>query len=65
MIHIETNVFNNVLNSIMDVKGKTKDNATTRIDLDELCKHKELELVDRGSRRMIKPEDIILEIGDV
>ena len=42
VMHIEKNVLDNVFNTIMDVKGKTKDNAKARTDLKEYCKHREL-----------------------
>ena len=43
-MHVEKNVFNNVFNTIMNIKGKTKDNENARLDLAMLCKHPELEL---------------------
>ena len=44
VMHIEKNVFDNVFNTVMDVKGKTKDNVKARFDLKVLCKRPELEL---------------------
>jgi hypothetical protein len=32
-MHIEKNEFDNIFNMMMDVKGKTKDNMKTRLDL--------------------------------
>ncbi|XP_051139678.1 uncharacterized protein LOC127257344 isoform X1 [Andrographis paniculata] len=43
VMHIEKNVFENIFNTVMDVKGKTKDNAKARADMTELCDRKELE----------------------
>ena len=55
-MHIEKNVFDNVFNTVMDVKGKTKDNAKARMDLKEYCRRRELELVDRGNGKLLKPK---------
>ncbi|XP_072071887.1 uncharacterized protein [Arachis hypogaea] len=33
IMHIEKNVFDNIFNTVMDIKEKTKDNAKARIDL--------------------------------
>lgn len=41
-------VFNNVFNTIMDKKDKIKDNVKAKIDIQEYCRHKDLELVERG-----------------
>ncbi|CAM9000171.1 unnamed protein product [Rhodiola kirilowii] len=44
-MHIEKNVFENVFNTIMDVKGKTKDNGVRcRNDIAKYCRRSELEL---------------------
>jgi len=32
-MHIEKNVFENIFNTVMDVKGKTKNNIKARLDL--------------------------------
>lgn len=42
VMHIEKNVFVNIFNTIMNVKGKTKDNAKSREDLKVLCNCPEL-----------------------
>ena len=42
VIHIEKNFFDNIFNTIMNVEGKTKDNAKSREDLKEYCLHPEL-----------------------
>ena len=33
VMHIEKNVFENIFNTVMDVKGKTKDNIKARLDI--------------------------------
>jgi hypothetical protein len=40
VIHIEKNMFENIFNTVMDVKGKTKDNIKARLDIALFCNHK-------------------------
>jgi len=47
-MHIEKNVFENIFNTIMDVKGKTEDNIKARLDLALFCSRKNMELVCEG-----------------
>ena len=56
VMHIEKNVFDNVFNTVMDIKGKTKDNVKARMDLKEYCKRRELELQTRPNGKLIKPK---------
>jgi hypothetical protein len=49
-MHIEKNVFKNIFNTVMDVKGKTNDNFKARIDIALFCNYKNMELVFDGSR---------------
>ena len=44
VMHVEKNVFDNVFNTVMDIKDKTKDNANARQDLKLICKRTRLEL---------------------
>jgi hypothetical protein len=37
IMHNEKNVFDNVFNTVLDVKGKTKDNLKARRDLEVYC----------------------------
>jgi hypothetical protein len=54
VMHIEKNVFENIFNTVMDVKGKTKDNIKARLDVALFCNRKNMELVcDRS--RVAKP----------
>ena len=43
VMHIEKNMFENIFNTIMNVEGKTKDNAKSKEDLKELRHRLELE----------------------
>jgi hypothetical protein len=42
-------MFENIFNTVMDVKGKTKDNIKARLDLALFCNRKNMELVYDGS----------------
>ena len=47
-------MFENLFHTVMDTKGKTKDNAQARMDVKEYCRRPDDELVEiRG--RMVKP----------
>ena len=37
VMHIEKKIFDNIFNIVMNVKGKTKDNAKSREDLKKFC----------------------------
>jgi hypothetical protein len=49
VMHIEKNVFENIFNTVMDVKRKTKDNIKARLDVALFCNRKNMELVCDGS----------------
>jgi hypothetical protein len=49
-MHIEKNVFENIFNIVIDVKGKTKDNIKARLDVALFCNSKNMELVCDESR---------------
>ncbi|GAB2284035.1 hypothetical protein Dimus_039638 [Dionaea muscipula] len=53
VMYIEKNVFDNVINTIMGVPGKSKDNVKSRRDLEIYCDRKSLE-IPRGSNKMSK-----------
>ncbi|KAG8362941.1 hypothetical protein BUALT_BualtUnG0021300 [Buddleja alternifolia] len=55
VMHIEKNMFDNVFNTVMDVKGKTKDNVNARLDLQNICKRRHLELKEVNGK-YIKPK---------
>ncbi|KAJ8749973.1 hypothetical protein K2173_013888 [Erythroxylum novogranatense] len=42
VMHIEKNIFDNLFNTIMNIEGRTKDNAKSRADLQLFCKRNEL-----------------------
>jgi len=55
LMHIEKNVFENIFNTLMDVKGKTKDNIKARMNIYVFCQSKNIELVYDESW-VIKPK---------
>jgi len=61
VIHIEKNVFKNIFNIVMDVKGKTKDNIKARLDIALFCNCKNMELVFDGSRVAKPRASFVLE----
>ena len=56
VMHIEKNFFENIINTVMDVNGKTKDNAKSRMDVAEICDRPELHLHSGSSGRLVKPK---------
>ncbi|KAK4397463.1 hypothetical protein Sango_1582900 [Sesamum angolense] len=56
VMHIEKNIFDNIFNTMMDIKGKTKDNFNAWKDLKIICKCPELEL--DGSRPNAMPKAV-------
>jgi hypothetical protein len=60
-MHIEKNVFENIFNTVMDVKGKTKDNIKARLDVALFCNRKNMELVCDGSRVAKPRASFVLE----
>jgi predicted amino acid-binding ACT domain protein len=56
VMHIEKNVFDNVFNTVMDIKGKTKDNVNARRDLKLYCNRKDLEVHEQSNGKIIKPK---------
>jgi hypothetical protein len=49
-MHIEKNVFENIFSTVIDVKGKTKDNIKARLDIALYSNCKNMELVYDESR---------------
>ena len=54
-MHIENNVFENIFNTVMDVKKKIKDNIKSRMDVTFVFHHKNIGLVFDESR-VAKPK---------
>ena len=56
VMHIEKNFFENIVNIVMNVMGKTKDNEKARRDLGLYCKRKDLELKVQDNGKILKPK---------
>jgi len=61
VMHIEKNRFENIFNTVMDVKGKTKDNIKARLDLTLFSNHKNMKLVFNRSRVTKPKASFVLE----
>ena len=61
VMHIEKNVFENIFNTVMDVKGKTKDNIKARLDIALYCNRKNMKLVYDKSRVAKTRASFVLE----
>ncbi|XP_056688736.1 uncharacterized protein [Spinacia oleracea] len=53
VMHIEKNFFDQLINTVMDVKGSTSDTANARKDMEKYYKRRQLEL-ENGSKTMPK-----------
>jgi len=60
-MHIEKKVFENIFSTVMDVKGKTKDNIKARLDVALFCNRKNMELVCDESRVAKPRASFVLE----
>ncbi|KAL1210230.1 hypothetical protein V5N11_021813 [Cardamine amara subsp. amara] len=49
VMHIEKNFFENIINTVLNVAGKTKDNLKSRLDLQQLCGREELYAMENGT----------------
>ena len=48
VMHVEKNFFDNLMNTILNVQGKTKDNLKSRYDLVDICSRSELHVDAQG-----------------
>jgi len=55
-MHIEKNLFENIMNTIMDIHGKTNDNVKSRMDVAEVCDRPKLHLHPSPSGKPVKPK---------
>nr|GEY59288.1 hypothetical protein [Tanacetum cinerariifolium] len=55
VIHIEKNVFDNLIGTLLNLDGKTKDNENARKDLMEIGIRHELDLVNRPNKKSYMP----------
>ncbi len=56
IMHIEKNVFDNIFNTVMDMKNKMKDNVKARRDMQILCNRPNLNVIDLEGGGVFKPK---------
>ena len=49
VMHIEKNFFDNLMNTVLNIQGKTKDNLKSRLDLVDICDRSELHVDENGT----------------
>ncbi|KAL3615942.1 hypothetical protein CASFOL_040236 [Castilleja foliolosa] len=54
-MHIEKNICESILGTLMNVEGKTKDTAKARLDLEDMKIRKELHLINKGNGKYAMP----------
>ena len=55
-MYIEKNVFDNIFYTIMNVRGKMKDNSKAQVDMKNIWKHPLLKLVEVSLGKFLKPK---------
>ncbi|KAL3618470.1 hypothetical protein CASFOL_037552 [Castilleja foliolosa] len=55
VMHIEKNICESILGTLMNVDGKTKDTAKARLDLEDMNIRKELHLIKKGNEKYVMP----------
>ena len=53
-MHIEKNVCDNLVDTLLNIEGKTKGTTNARLDLQDLKIKKDLHLIEAGNR-LVKP----------
>ena len=51
VMHNEKNVFDNVFNTVLNVKGKTKDDLKSRHDIEAICNRPELHMKPNDTKK--------------
>ncbi|KAH7845823.1 hypothetical protein Vadar_006468 [Vaccinium darrowii] len=64
VMHIEKNILESILGTLMNIDGKTKDTAKSRMDLEFLGIRKELHLQRDGDRIVIPPACYTLALSE-
>ena len=57
-MHIEKNFCDNIVHTVMNVSGKTKDNEKARMDLPQHCKRPDMELKILPNGKYLKPKAV-------
>ncbi|XP_042950023.1 uncharacterized protein LOC122282129 [Carya illinoinensis] len=64
VMHIEKNICDNVLGTLMNIEGKSKDTATARRDLEDLGLRKELHLQHHGNQTSMSLGCYMLNVNE-
>ena len=62
-MHIEKNVFDSVICTLLNVAGKSKDGINARLDMEKMGMRNELRPVKKGDRTFLPPAAHTREIG--
>ena len=54
-MHIEKNICDNVIRTMLDIDGKTKDNINARLDLQEMRIRQELHIIRDSDKCFLPP----------
>ena len=63
VMHVEKNVCDNIVGTLLNIEGKTKDSNKARLDLPDMNIRKELHLQVQGNK-LVKPHACYTLIGD-
>ena len=61
VMHIEKNICDNIIGTLLNIEGKTKDTLKSRIDLTHLGIRKDLQVQDEGKPRDMAPAVYVLD----
>jgi len=64
VMHIEKNICDNILGTIMNIKGKTKDTIKTRLDLERMGLRSSLHLLRDGDKLKMPPAPYTLSLPE-
>ncbi|XP_049406217.1 uncharacterized protein LOC125869837 [Solanum stenotomum] len=64
VMHIEKNICDNILGTILDIKGKTKDTLSTQLDLQEMNIRKELHPIQNGDEYELPAASYTLSVEE-
>ncbi|XP_056864276.1 uncharacterized protein LOC130511354 [Raphanus sativus] len=53
VMHIEKNFFDNLMNTVLNIQGKTKDNLKSRLDLVDICDRPELHVDENEAKESL------------
>ncbi|CAN6919019.1 unnamed protein product, partial [Brassica oleracea] len=61
-MHIEKNFFDNLMNTVLNIQGKTKDNLKSRLDLVDICDRSELHVDENDKVKL--PDGYASNLGN-